>query len=93
MDKLRSKLFDENPNYSFSFDSGSVRHQSEDITDLNQLSFDTGDNNGKRNFHDLKMPKEISPDMFKVLSRVMPDPVLDYETLLLEPITSVFADF
>ena len=92
MDKLRSKLFDENPNYSFSFDSGSVRHQSEDITDLNQL-FDTGDSGGKLNFHDLKMPKEISPDMFKVLSRVMPAPVLDYETKLLEPITSVFADF
>ena len=59
---------------------------------MNQL-FDAEDSKGKLNFHDLKMPKEISPDMFKVLSRVMPTPVLDYETKLLEPITSVFADF
>ena len=48
---------------------------------------------GKLNFHDLKMPTEINPDMFKYLSRVMPSPVLDYETIFLEPITSVFADF
>ena len=31
--------------------------------------------------------------MFKVLSRVIPAPVLDYERNLLEPLTSVFSDF
>lgn len=31
--------------------------------------------------------------MFDVMGRVMPDPVLDYEENLLEPLTSVFADY
>ena len=31
--------------------------------------------------------------MFKVLSRVLPAPVLVYEHNLLEPLTSVFADY
>jgi hypothetical protein len=39
------------------------------------------------------MPTEISRDMFKVLARIMPAPVLDYEKNLLEPLTSVFCDF
>ena len=39
------------------------------------------------------MPSEISRDMFKVLSRVLPAPVLAYEHNLLEPLTSVFGDF
>lgn len=45
------------------------------------------------NFHETKMPSEITRDMFKVLSRVMPAPVLDYEKNLLEPLTSIFSDF
>jgi hypothetical protein len=31
--------------------------------------------------------------MLRILSRVMPEPVLDFEKNLLEPLTSVFADF
>lgn len=39
------------------------------------------------------MPTQIDRDMLKMLSRVMPEPVLDFEKTLLEPLTSVFADF
>ena len=34
VDKLREKLFDENPNYSFSYDSTFARQTSEDISDF-----------------------------------------------------------
>jgi len=39
------------------------------------------------------MPRELGKDMLRLTSRVMPKPVLDYEKDLLEPLTSVFADF
>lgn len=39
------------------------------------------------------MPRELERDMLRLTSRVMPKPVLDYEKDLLEPLTSVFADF
>ena len=65
--------------------------KSEDISDFAQL-IGPKDHQGstKLNFHDVQMPSQISRDMFKALSRVMPAPVLDYEKNLLEPITSIF---
>ena len=45
------------------------------------------------NFHDAKMPSEISDQLFKSISRVMPEPALSYEDSLLEPLTSVFAEY
>ena len=45
------------------------------------------------NFHDRNMPLEISSHMFETLGRIMPEPALDYEAVMLEPLTSVFAGF
>jgi len=45
------------------------------------------------NFHDAAAPSEISEHMFKFTSRLMPEPILAYEQHMLEPLTSVFADF
>ena len=45
------------------------------------------------NFHDRNMPLEISPHIFESLGRVLPGPSLEYEAVMLEPLTSVFADF
>ena len=39
------------------------------------------------------MPSEIGKDMFKVIGRVLPSPNLEFEDKLLEPLTSVFADY
>ena len=44
-------------------------------------------------FHDKHMPSCISSDMFERIQRFLPMPVLDYELNLLEPLTSVFAEF
>ena len=93
MDQFRSKLFDSNPNYSFCNENSYERQQSEEIKDLNQLLEPKSSSGDKMNFHDAKMPTEIRSDMFKMLSRVMPEPILDFEKTLLEPLTSVFADF
>lgn len=45
------------------------------------------------NFHDAKMPTEISRHFFRALSRVMPEPALFFEESFLEPLTSVFCEF
>lgn len=45
------------------------------------------------NFHEAKMPSEISKYFFTAISRVMPEPALIFEESLLEPLTSVFAGF
>lgn len=39
------------------------------------------------------MPSEIRPDIFDVIGRVMPKPMLNFEEKLLEPLTSVFAEY
>lgn len=95
VDRFRSKLFDENPNYTFSYDRGGAsRFYSDEIQELDELLGSEIDQSPTSlEFHDMKMPSGICKDMFKVLSRVMPAPVLCYEKNLLEPITSVFEDF
>ena len=86
-------MFDDKANYTFSARQSSRKISiAPSMDSLLSLPADVAEDD-KINFHDLSLPRELDKDMLRLTSRLMPEPVLQYERHFLEPLTSVFADF
>lgn len=89
MDELRQVLFDSKPHYCI---VGNGSRESDGELSMEGLLRESP-NKVLVNFHDRNMPLEISAHMFENLGRIMPEPTLEYEAVMLEPLTSVFSGF
>ena len=92
VEELRRVLFDPKPHYTI---NGSKGHSFSEELSMEGLISGHGslNNSSQINYHDWGMPSEINKDMFQVIGRVLPNPSLDFEEKIFEPLTSVFADY